>query len=79
MEIDKLYTQKVTNIFENYFSNFYFLKVDSYLTIRDPNLKINIHIKNIVVKGTVSQILYTCPSSFSTKSRKKKKGTRFLT
>ena len=40
-----------------FFSNFYFLKVDIALTMHDLNLKLHICVQNIVMKGTVSQIL----------------------
>ena len=56
MEIDNHYPEWVANIFGKYFSNFYFLNVDISLNMHDPNLKLDMCIKNIVIKGTVSQI-----------------------
>ena len=52
--------------------------------MHDPNLKLRMCIKNIVVEGTVSQIFDRDPGSFCIKSRKniqlkKEKVTRFLT
>ena len=43
MEIDKWYPERGTNIFENDFLNFYFLKVDVSLTMQDPNFKLYIY------------------------------------
>ena len=68
MEIDKWYPERGTNIFENDFLNFYYLKVDISLTMQDPNFKLYIYINNIAVEGTVSQIFDTGPSSFYKKS-----------
>ena len=39
------------------FFNFYFLKVDIFLIMHDPYLKLYICIENIAVEGTVSQII----------------------
>ena len=50
---------------------FYFLYMDNYITMHDPNWKLYICIENIVVEGTVSQIVNKGLGSFSTKSRKK--------
>ena len=67
MEIDNQYPEKVENISENCFLNFYFLNVDISLNIQDPTFKFYICIKNITVEGAVSQILYIGPGSFSIK------------
>ena len=45
--------------------------MDISFTMHDPNLRLRMCIKNIVVKGTVSQIFYRDPGSFFIKSRKK--------
>ena len=52
-------------VFEEYFLNFYFLNVDISLTIHDPTLKLYMCTKNIVHKGTLSQIFDRGPSSFA--------------
>ena len=70
MEIDKWYPERGTNIFENDFSNFYFLKVDISLTLQDPDLKLYIYVTNIAVEGIMSQNFDRGPSSFYKKSRK---------
>ena len=54
------------NIFENNYFKFYFLNVDISLNMHDPNLKLYMCIKNIVVEGTNMS-----PDWFSIKSRKK--------
>ena len=59
--------ERTRKISENYFLNFYFLKVDISLTMHDLNLKLHICVKNIVMEGTVSQIFSKCDSSFSMK------------
>ena len=59
------------DISENYFLNFYFLKVNIVLIIEATNLILPIHVKNITVEGTVSQIFYIGPGSFCRKYRKK--------
>ena len=56
MEIDNHSSEWVANVFEKYFLNFYFLNMDSSFTMHDPNLKLKMCIKNIVVEGSVSQI-----------------------
>ena len=56
MIIGNYYPECVPNVFEKYFSNFYFLNVDISLTMHDPSLKLYMCIKNIVIEGTVSQI-----------------------
>ena len=61
----------MANLFVKYFYNFYFLNVDISFTMHDPNLKLRMCIKNIVVEGTVSQIFDRDPGSFFIKSRKK--------
>ena len=48
-------------LFEKYFFNFYFFNVD---ISHDPNLKLKMFIKSIVVEGTVSQIFDRDPGSF---------------
>ena len=50
------FLERTRKISENYFFNFYFLKVDISLTIHDLNLKLPICIQDIVMEGTVSQI-----------------------
>ena len=44
------------DISENYFLNFYFLNVNISLIIKATNLILSIHVENITVEGTVSQI-----------------------
>ena len=61
----------MANLFVKYFFNFYFLNVDISFTMHDPNLKLRMCIKNIVVEGTVSQICDRDPGSFFIKSGKK--------
>ena len=51
----------MANLFIKYFLNFYVLNVDISFTMRDPNMKLKMCIKNIVVEGTVSQIFYRDP------------------
>ena len=58
MEIDNQYPEWVANVFEKYFLNFYFLNVDISFTMHDPNFKLKMCVKNIVVEETVSQIFY---------------------
>ena len=58
------FLERTRNISENYFLNFYFLKVDISLTIQDLNLKLHICNQNIVMEGTVSQIFLKNDSSF---------------
>ena len=58
------------NVSENDFLNFYFLNVDNSLIMHDPELKLSICFKNIVIEGTVSQNFDIGPSSFSVKFRK---------
>ena len=53
---------------KNCFFNFYFLNVGISLIMHDRHLKLYICIENIAVEGTVSQICYIGPSSFSIKS-----------
>ena len=47
----------MSNVTENYFYNFYFLKVNISLIMHDLYLKLYKCIQIIAVKGTVSQIL----------------------
>ena len=54
-----------------YFLNFYFLNVDISFTMHNPNLKLKMCIKNIVVGGRMSQIFYRDPGSFFLRFRKK--------
>ena len=58
------FLEKMSNISENYFLNFYFLNVDISLTMHDLSMKLHICTQNIVVEGTVSQIFNRAPSSF---------------
>ena len=58
-EIDNHYSEWVENIFGKCFSNFYFLNVDISFNMHDPNLKLKMCIKNIVIQRTVSQIFDT--------------------
>ena len=44
--------------------------MDNSLIMHDPDLKLSMCIKNIVIKGTVSQNFDIGPSSFSVKFRK---------
>ena len=53
MKMDKGVPERLRNVSENDFLNFYFLNVDISLIIHDPNLCID----NIAVEGTVSQFL----------------------
>ena len=55
MKVDNLFPERSRSVSENYFSNFYFLKVAISLTKNDTNLKLYPCIKNIAVEGTVSQ------------------------
>ena len=61
----------MAKLFVKYLFNFYFLNVDISFTMHDPKLKLRMCIKNIVMEGTVSQILDKDPGSFFIKSRKK--------
>ena len=70
MEIENCYTKRVTHIFQNDFLKFYFLNVDISLNMHNPNLKLSMCIKNIVIEGTVSQNFDISPDWFSIKSRK---------
>ena len=38
MKMDKEFPERLRNVSENYFLNFYFLNVDISLIIHDPNL-----------------------------------------
>ena len=58
------FPERIWNISENLFLNFYFLNVNISLTMQDLSLKLHISIKNIVMEETVSQILDIAPSSF---------------
>ena len=44
--------------------------MDYSLTLHNPEMKFSICIENIVAEGTVSQIFYISPGSFSVKFRK---------
>ena len=46
-----------------FFSNFFFLKVDTSLNMHDLNLKLHICVQSIVIEGTVSQIFFKIDSS----------------
>ena len=65
MKIDKEFLEKVREISEKHVLYFYFLNVDISLSMRDPHLKLYMSIKNIALEGTVSQIFYIVPGSFS--------------
>ena len=71
MKIHKQFPGRVQNISEIMFFNFYFLNVDISFIMHDTHLRFHICIENIAVEGTVSQILYIGPGSFSIKSRRK--------
>ena len=58
------FLERTRKISENYFFNFYFLKVDISLTMHDRNLKLLICVQDIVMKGTVSKIFSRVDSSF---------------
>ena len=58
------FLEKMRNISENYFLNFYFLNVDISLTMHDLSLKLHICTQDIAVEGTVSQICNIAPSSY---------------
>ena len=65
MKIDKEFPERVWNVWEKYFLNVYFLKVEISLIMHDSYLKLNICIANIAVEGTVSQMFGKDPGSFS--------------
>ena len=67
MEIENQYPEKVKKYIRKLFLHFYFLNVDIFLTMQDPTFKFYIHIKNITVERTVSQIFDIGPSSLSIK------------
>ena len=67
MEIDNQYPEKVSKYIRKLFLHFYFLNVDIFLIMHDPASRFYIHIKNITVEGTVSQIFDIGPGSFSIK------------
>ena len=54
------FLERTRKISENYFFNFYFLKVDISLI----DLKLHICVEDIVMKGTVSRIFSKVDSSF---------------
>ena len=58
------FLERMKNISENYFLNFYVLNVYISLNMHDLNLKLHKCIQNIAVEGTVSQIFNITPSSF---------------
>ena len=62
MKIDNQFPERVRKVSENDFLNIYFLNMDISLIIHDPSLKFSICLDNIVVEGTMSQILYIGPS-----------------
>ena len=68
--IDKEVSKRGDEEHENWFFNFYFLNWDISLNIHFPNIKFHIHIKNIYMEGTVSQIFYLSPSFNFMNSRK---------
>ena len=63
MKMDKKFPERLRNVSENDFLNFYFLNVNISLIIHDLNLRFFICIDNIAVEGTVSQIFNIGPSS----------------
>ena len=71
MKMHNHFLQKIKNISENEFLNFYFLNVDISFNIHDLSLKLFRCIQYIAVEGTVSQNFYTGPCSFFIKFRKK--------
>ena len=71
MKIHKQFPGRVQNISEETFFNFYFLNLNISFILHDTHLKLYISIDIIAVEGTVSQILYIGPGSFSIKSRRK--------
>ena len=75
MEIDNQYPEKVKTYIRKLFLHFYFLNVDIFLTMQDPtsSSKFYVHIKNITVEGTVSQIFDIGPGSFSIKKKNEQK------
>ena len=64
MKMDKEFPERLRNVSEKDFLNFYFLNVDISLNIHDLNLKFFICIDNIAVEGTFSQIFNIGPGSF---------------
>ena len=64
------FPERLWNISENLFLNFYFLNVNISLTIHDLSPKLQISIKNIAVEGTVPQIFNIAPSSLFIKKNK---------
>ena len=52
MKIDKEFPERVWNVSEKDFFNFYFLKVNLSLIMHDTYLKLYIYIENIAVEGT---------------------------
>ena len=70
MKIDKEFPEKVREISEKHVLYFYFLNVDISLIMPDPHFKLYITIKNIALEGTMSQIFYISPGSFSINYRK---------
>ena len=58
------FLERTRKISENYFFNFYFLKVDISLTMHDLNLKLHICVQDIAMEGTLSQIFSKIDSSF---------------
>ena len=70
MKIDSTFSDRMRNISEKEFLDFYCLIVDISLIIHNPDLKLYMYIENSVVEGNVSQYFDKGPSSFSVKSRK---------
>ena len=70
MIIGRKVTKQGGEKLENWLFNFYFLNQNISLNINFPIIKFHIHIENIWMEGTVSQILYLGPSFDFMKSRK---------
>ena len=70
MKMDKEFPEKVRNVSEKDLLHFYFFESEYLFVMYDRYLSFDICIENIVVEGTVSQIVYICPGSFSIRFRK---------
>ena len=56
MKIDKEFLERVRKVSEKEFCNLYFLKVDIFLIMHDPYLKLYICIQNIGVDVNVTDM-----------------------